>query len=123
VKKILIVDDSATMLMSMEGVLLKAGYHISKAQSGEEAHNLLKGSLKPDLVITDLHMGKMNGIDLIREIRKIVSLKFTPVLIVTTESQQEKRTEAKSAGATGWLVKPVAPDALVQVVRQVVPGG
>jgi two-component system, chemotaxis family, chemotaxis protein CheY len=64
----------------------------------------------------------MDGIALVREVRKMASLRFIPVLMVTTESQQAKRMEAKAAGATGWLVKPVQPEALLQVIRQVVPG-
>jgi two-component system chemotaxis response regulator CheY len=82
----------------------------------------LKGGLRPDLVITDFHMGAMNGIELVREVRKMAGLQFIPVLLVTTESQQEKRNDAKAAGATGWLVKPVQSDALLQVIKQVVPG-
>ena len=121
-KKILIVDDLPTILMSMRGMLERAGHAVSNAASGEEAVSVLKGGLKPDLVITDYHMGAMNGIELVREVRKMSNLRFIPVLMVTTESQQEKRLEAKAAGATGWLVKPVQPDALLQVIRQVVPG-
>jgi two-component system chemotaxis response regulator CheY len=64
----------------------------------------------------------MDGIELVRQVRKMASLRFIPVLMVTTESQQAKRMEAKAAGATGWLVKPVQPEALLQVIRQVVPG-
>jgi two-component system chemotaxis response regulator CheY len=121
-KKILIVDDSPTILMSMRGILERAGHAVSNAASGEEAVSVLQRGLKPDLVITDYHMGAMNGIALVREVRKMAALRFIPVLMVTTESQQEKRVEAKAAGATGWLVKPVQPDALLQVIRQVVPG-
>jgi two-component system chemotaxis response regulator CheY len=121
-KKILIVDDSPTILMSMRGILERAGHVVSNAASGEEAVSVLKGGLKPDLVITDYHMGAMNGVDLVREVRKMASVRFIPVLMVTTESQQQKRAEAKAAGATGWLVKPVQPDALLQVIKQVVPG-
>lgn len=121
-KKVLIVDDSPTILMSMEGILKRAGHDVSTAASGEEAVTVLKGGLKPDLVITDFHMGAMNGIDLVREVRKMAGFQFIPILMVTTESQQEKRTDAKAAGATGWLVKPVQPDALLQVIKQVVPG-
>lgn len=121
-KKIMIVDDSPTILMSMEGILKRAGHDVSKASSGEAAVTALKGGLKPDLVITDFHMGAMNGIDLVREVRKMAGLQFTPILMVTTESQQEKRTDAKAAGATGWLVKPVDAEALLQVIKQVVPG-
>jgi two-component system chemotaxis response regulator CheY len=121
-KKILIVDDSPTILMSMRGMLERAGHAVSDAASGEAAVSVLKGGLKPDLVITDFHMGAMNGIDLVREVRKMAGLRFIPVLMVTTESQQTKRMEAKAAGATGWLVKPVQPEALLQVIKQVVPG-
>jgi two-component system, chemotaxis family, chemotaxis protein CheY len=121
-KKILIVDDSPTILMSMRGMLERAGHAVSDAASGEAALSVLKGGLKPDLVITDFHMGVMDGIELVREVRKMAGLRFIPVLMVTTESQQSKRMEAKAAGATGWLVKPVQPEALLQVIKQVVPG-
>jgi two-component system chemotaxis response regulator CheY len=121
-KKILIVDDSPTILMSMRSMLERAGHAVSDAANGEAAVLVLKGGLKPDLVITDFHMGAMDGIELVREVRKMASLRFIPVLMVTTESQQSKRMEAKAAGATGWLVKPVQPEALLQVIRQVVPG-
>jgi two-component system chemotaxis response regulator CheY len=121
-KKILIVDDSPTILMSMRGMLERAGHVVSSAASAEDAVVQLNGGLKPDLVITDFHMGAMNGIGLVREIRKMATVRFIPVLLLTTESQQEKRTEAKAAGATGWLVKPVQPDALLGVIKQVVPG-
>jgi two-component system chemotaxis response regulator CheY len=121
-KKILIVDDSPTILMSLRGMLERAGHAVTEAANGEAAVSVLKGGLKPDLVLTDFHMGAMDGIELVREVRKIASLRFIPVLMVTTESQQSKRMEAKAAGATGWLVKPVQPEALLQVIRQVVPG-
>jgi two-component system chemotaxis response regulator CheY len=121
-KKILIVDDSPTILMSMRGMLERAGHAVTDAANGEAAVSVLKGGLKPDLVITDFHMGAMDGIELVREVRKMASLRFIPVLMVTTESQQSKRMEAKAAGATGWLVKPVQPEALLQVIKQVVPG-
>jgi two-component system chemotaxis response regulator CheY len=121
-KKILVVDDSPTMLMSMEGVLRKAGYDVATAPSGEKAFEMLQGGLKIDLMITDYHMGAMDGIALIRSARKLPAGRFAPILMVTTESQQDKRNEAKAAGATGWLVKPVDGEALIKVVQQVVPG-
>jgi len=121
-KKILIVDDSPTILLSMSGILERAGHTVTQASSAEEAIGTLKSGLRPDLVITDFHMGAMNGIELVREVRKMAGLQFIPMLLVTTESQQDKRTDAKAAGATGWLVKPVLSDALLQVIKQVVPG-
>ncbi|MHC2003534.1 response regulator [Methylobacterium sp. CM6241] len=119
---IMIVDDSPTMLMSIEGILTKAGLGVVKAANGEQALETLKTGTKPSLVITDLNMGAMDGIELIRRVRKLRGLQFTPILMLTTESQQDKRNEAKSAGATGWIVKPVDATALIKVIRQLVPG-
>lgn len=121
-KKILIVDDSPTMLMSMSSVLTKSGYEVAQANSGEEAVRAVEGGAKPALVITDYHMPGMTGVELIKKLRSMASCRFAPMLILTTESQQAKRDEAKAAGATGWLVKPVAPDQLLGVIKQVVPG-
>ncbi len=121
-KTVMIVDDSPTMLMSMEGMLSKAGLGVSKANNAEEALVILKGGSKPDMIITDLNMAAMNGIQLIREVRQLPGFAFMPIVMLTTESQQQKRNEAKSAGATGWMVKPVQPQAMLQIVKQLVPG-
>jgi two-component system chemotaxis response regulator CheY len=120
-KKILLVDDSKTMLMSMEGVLKRAGYEVASSTSGEDAVVKI-GSFAPDLMITDLNMPGMDGITLIKKAKAMASMRFKPILMLTTESQQAKREEAKSAGATGWLVKPVQPNDLTAVVKQVLPG-
>jgi len=121
-KTILLVDDSPTMLMSIDGILTKAGFAVNKSSSGEAALELLKTGITIDLMITDLYMGAMNGIDLIKAVRKLRTFRFTPILMLTTESQQDRRAEAKASGATGWLVKPVQPNDLLQVIKQVVPG-
>ncbi|MDR3514206.1 MAG: response regulator [Azospirillaceae bacterium] len=120
---IFIVDDSATILMSMEVILTKAGFVVAKAASGEEAVSRLQAGLKPGLIITDIHMQTMSGIDLIRKVRTMPGLQFVPILVVTTESQQSKRDEARAAKATGWLVKPVQPTDLMRVVKQILPNG
>ena len=120
---ILIVDDSATILMSMETILSKTGFTVAKATSGEEALSVLQKGLKPNLIITDIHMPGINGIELIRKVKGMAGYQFIPILVVTTESQQSKRDEARAAKATGWLVKPVKPDDLLRVVRQVLPNG
>jgi two-component system chemotaxis response regulator CheY len=123
-KRILIVDDSPTLLISMEGILSRAGHTVMKASSGQAALDLLRGGEKPNLVITDLCMAGMNGIELIRELRKVAALRFVPILMLTTESSQDRRAEAKAkaAGATGWIVKPVQAEPLREVIKQVVPG-
>jgi two-component system, chemotaxis family, chemotaxis protein CheY len=121
-KRIMIVDDSPTILMSLEAILAKVGLDIAKASSAEEALATIKSGGKPDMVITDLNMAAMNGIELIREIRKLPGCQFMPVVLLTTESQRAKRDEARISGATGWMVKPVQAGPLVQIIKQLVPG-
>lgn len=119
-KSIFLVDDSATMLMSLKNTLEISGFKVEVAADGEAALQKVKAGLKPDLIITDINMPRLDGIGLIREVRKL--LRFTPILALTTESQQVKREEAKRIGATGWLVKPVGGADLLKVIRQVLPG-
>jgi two-component system chemotaxis response regulator CheY len=119
-KTILLVDDSATMLMSLSKTLTISGLTVETATDGSAALDKIKGGLKPALIITDINMPKLDGLGLIQEARKL--LRFTPILALTTESQQGKRDEAKRNGATGWLVKPVGGNELLQVIRQVIPG-
>jgi two-component system chemotaxis response regulator CheY len=121
-KTVMLVDDSLTMLMSLESILKRGGYAVDKNASGEEAEaKLSRGGVKPALIITDLNMGGMNGIELVKKVRAMREMRFTPILLLTTESQQARRAEARAAGATGWLVKPVPHDALLATVAQVVP--
>ena len=119
-KSVLVVDDSQTMVLSVKGALELGGFKVETANDGEAAMGKLRSGLKPDLIITDINMPRMDGISLIREARKL--LRFTPILALTTESQQAKRDEAKKSGATGWLVKPVGGADLVKVIKQVLPG-
>ncbi len=119
-KTIFVVDDSSVMVMSLKQTLEMAGFKVETAKDGLEAFGKLKSGLKPDLIITDINMPKMNGIELIKNARTV--LRFTPILALTTESQAAKRDEAKRLGATGWLVKPVAGPDLLKVVKQVLPG-
>lgn len=120
-KTVLLVDDSPTILLSLSALLTQAGYGSVQAAGAEQALAILGASKPPDLVITDLNMPGMNGIELIRTIRKLPGFRFVPVLMLTTESQAEKRAEARAAGATGWLVKPVQGIELVKVLEKVVP--
>jgi two-component system chemotaxis response regulator CheY len=120
-KTILLVDDSSTLLMSMKAIIEKAGFTVETALSGNLALTKLQ-SLKPNLMITDLNMPVMDGITLIKEVKKLPTCRFMPVLVMTTESQQAKRNEARAAGAAGWLVKPVKPEELLAVLKKLVPG-
>jgi len=119
-KTIFIVDDSAVMLASVKQSLELSGFKVETAKDGQEAFDRIKGGFKPDLIITDINMPRMNGLELIKNARTV--LRFTPILVLTTESQAAKRDEAKKLGATGWLVKPVAGPDLLKVVKQVLPG-
>jgi two-component system chemotaxis response regulator CheY len=119
---ILIVDDSATMLMSLKMALSISGFVVEQASSGMAALDKLKAGVKPNLIITDVNMPGMTGLELIGKIRALPGFRFTPILTLTTESQTSKREEGKRAGATGWLVKPIAGAELVKVIKQVLPG-
>jgi two-component system chemotaxis response regulator CheY len=121
-KTILVVDDSATMVMSLKASLEMGGFKVETANDGQQAFDKLKGGFKPDLMITDINMPKMGGMELIRNARALPGFRFMPILALTTESQQAKRDEAKKLGATGWLVKPVGGTDLIKVIKQVLPG-
>ncbi|MBD8678949.1 response regulator [Sphingomonas sp. CFBP 13720] len=118
---ILIVDDSPSMLMSIGITLGATSLTIHKAESGEAALARLQEGLKPAMMLTDLNMGAMSGIDLVKEARKLPGYAFMPIVLLTTESSQDMRNLAKSAGATGWLTKPVETEALLRIVRKLVP--
>ena len=119
---ICLVDDSATIRMSVAENLQRAGYSVEAFPDAQKALDYLQNGNKPDLIITDLNMPGMDGISFIKEARNIRGMRFKPILFLTTESEQAKRDEAKKAGATGWLVKPVSADDLLGAVKQVAPG-
>lgn len=121
-KRIMLVDDSVTMLMSVKANLEMSGFAVETAEDGVKALAKLKAAYKPDLIITDINMPNMGGIELIQQVRGLAGFRFIPILALTTESQQGKREEAKRLGATGWLVKPVGGADLLQVIKQVLPG-
>ena len=119
---ILIVDDSLTMVMSLKTTLSMNGFQVETANHGQAALDKLKGGLKPNLIITDINMPQMGGLELIGKVRAIPGFRFTHILTLTTESETAKRDEGKRQGATGWLVKPIAGNDLIKVIKQVLPG-
>jgi two-component system chemotaxis response regulator CheY len=118
-KTIFLVDDSTTILLSISSLLEKAGYATEKASNAEEALKKFRAGVKVDLLIADLNMPGMNGIELIKEVRKLPNYKFMPILFLTTESQQSRKDEAKAAGASGWIVKPATGDDLLNTIKLV----
>lgn len=118
-KSILIVDDSDSIREVVSFTLESAGHQVMKAVDGQDALKFLNGT-NIDLIITDLHMPNMDGIELIRAVRADDKYKFTPILFLTTESQTDKKLQAKEAGATGWIVKPFVPEKLLAAISKVV---
>lgn len=102
--------------------LSSAGYQVVEAGNDTEAVGKVNGGTKSDLVVTDLNMPEMDGISLIKEIRKMPALKFTPILMLTTEASDDKKKTGQAAGATGWIVKPFNPEQLMAVIKKVLPG-
>jgi two-component system, chemotaxis family, chemotaxis protein CheY len=117
-KKIATVDDSASVRQMVAFILKGAGYDVIECQDGQDALNKINGACV-HMVITDLNMPNMNGLDLIKALRAKAESKFMPIVFLTTESQSDKKAEAKAAGATGWIVKPFKPDQLLAVVKKV----
>jgi len=119
-KTALIVDDSTSLRQMVAFTMKEAGFDVVEGENGQEALDKSDGK-NFDLVITDLNMPVMDGITLIRKLRERPNFKFTPILMLTTESQDTKKQEGKAAGATGWIVKPFNPEQMMQVVARVVP--
>ena len=115
---ILTVDDTASMRQMISFTLNSVGHEVIQASDGKEALKVLEGK-KIDLVIADVNMPNMDGITLVKSLRALADYKFTPILMLTTESQEAKRQQGKVAGATGWIVKPFNPEQLLTVVKKV----
>ncbi len=118
-KTVLVVDDSASMRQLVGFALKSAGYEVVAAVHGKDALDKVNGT-KVEMVVTDLNMPEMDGIELIKQLRAKPESKFTPIVMLTTESQEAKKQEGKQAGASGWLVKPFKPEELVDIVKRFV---
>jgi two-component system, chemotaxis family, chemotaxis protein CheY len=117
-KTILTVDDCKSIRQVVSFTLQEAGYNVIEACDGQDALNKISNSTL-HMVVTDLNMPNVDGIGLIKKIRMDANHKFIPILMLTTESQNEKKMEAKTAGATGWIVKPFKPEQLLAVVKKI----
>ena len=117
----LVVDDSPTMRQMVAFTLTNAGFKVVEAEHGKDAVNKVAAGPKMDIVVTDLNMPEMDGISLIKELRKMAAFKFTPILMLTTESAVDKKQAGKDAGATGWIVKPFNPEVMLKIIAKVLP--
>ncbi len=118
-KNILIIDDSITMRKMVAYTLQESGYEVEESANGLEALAKLD-SLQYDLIIADVNMPVMDGISFVREARSKTDYKYTPILMLTTESTGERIQLGRQAGATGWLVKPFQPNRLIDAVKRVI---
>jgi len=116
--EILVVDDSVSMRNMVMATLKSKGHQVADAADGKAALDRAKRG-KFDVVITDLNMPVMDGIELVRNLRGLPAYRYTPLLLLTTESSMDKKSEGKKAGATGWLVKPFNPEKLLATVSRV----
>ena len=117
--KILVVDDSNSIRDMVSFTLKSSGYQTVEAHDGQDGLSKAQTGTF-DLVITDVNMPNMDGITLCQELRKLVNFKYTPILMLTTESSTDMKQRGKAAGATGWLVKPFNPDKLLATIKRVV---
>lgn len=118
-KVILTADDSNSVRQMINFTLKQAGYDIIEAVDGKDALLKIKSNAI-NMLITDLNMPNLDGIELIRRVRAIPEYKFVPIIMLTTESQADKKMAGKEAGATGWIVKPFNPEQLIAVVKKVI---
>ena len=118
-KTILIVDDSATIRQVVGMTLKGAGYEVMEASDGKDALKKLDGK-KINLIISDVNMPNMDGITFVKEAKKLASYKFTPIIMMTTESQDSKKQEGQAAGAKAWVVKPFQPEQMLAAVAKLI---
>lgn len=118
-RKILAVDDSVSIRKSISFILGQESYEVVEAENGADGLDKAKGE-KFGLIITDINMPIMDGIQFIKELRNTAEHKFTPIIVLTTENQDSKMQEGKAAGATGWIVKPFSSDKLIAVVKKII---
>ncbi len=119
-KRILTIDDSKTIRDMLMLTLADAGFDVLQAVDGQDGLNVLDRE-QVDVVITDINMPKMDGYEVIRQMRSNSAHKSTPILVLTTESETDKKKLARDAGATGWMVKPFDPDRLIATINKVAP--
>lgn len=117
-KKILAVDDSISIRTSISYILSKEGYEVKEAEDGAVGLKVAATD-KFDLIITDVNMPNMDGIQFTKELRQTANYKFTPIIVLTTENQDSKMQEGKAVGATGWIVKPFTSEKLIAIVKKI----
>jgi two-component system chemotaxis response regulator CheY len=116
---VLTVDDSRTMRDMLRLALAQVGFNVLQAEDGVHGLEVLVAQDRPDVIVTDINMPRMDGYGFIEGVRANPEFRTVPILVLTTESSPEKKMRAREAGATGWIVKPFNPDTLVEAIRRV----
>lgn len=119
-RKAITIDDSASMRQMVRLTLKQSGFEVLEAENGKAALDMLRAT-QVDLIICDVNMPIMNGIETTRQLRALPNYKRTPIVLLTTESEDGKKMEGRQAGATGWIIKPFQPNQLQKVVQRVLP--
>jgi len=119
-KRIMVIDDSASLREAVGSALTDAGYEVVEAMDGKDALEKLDGR-KLDLMICDVHMPGMDGIALVREVKRLPNYRFVPIIMLTTESSEERKEAGQIAGAKAWVVKPFRPKQILSAVSKLVP--
>jgi two-component system chemotaxis response regulator CheY len=117
-KTILVIDDSGSFRTVVKLALQKAGYTVIEAGDGKDALGKLAGAAKVNLIVCDVNMPNMDGLTFLREVKTLQAYKFTPIIMLTTETQESKKAEGKAAGAKAWITKPFQPSQLVDAVNR-----
>lgn len=117
-KTILVVDDSGSFRTVVKLALQKAGYAVIEAGDGQAALSKLEGGTKVHLIVCDVNMPIMDGLTFLKQVKTLAAYKFTPVIMLTTESQESKKAEGRAAGAKAWITKPFQPSQLVDAVNR-----
>ncbi|MFT8775069.1 MAG: response regulator [Gluconacetobacter liquefaciens] len=118
--RVLTIDDSRTMQGMLRKALEEAGYDVIQGGDGVEGIEVLESAdPPPNVIITDINMPRMDGFGVIEAVRKMPAFKHLPIIVLTTESDPEKKARARAAGATGWIIKPFSSDSLVAAIRRV----
>ncbi|SEP99150.1 two-component system, chemotaxis family, response regulator CheY [Pseudomonas sp. NFACC02] len=118
-KTVLVVDDSASIRQVVGITLKSAGYDVIEACDGKDALGKLTGQ-KVHLMISDVNMPNMDGITFVKEVKKLAAYKFTPIIMLTTESQESRKQEGQAAGARAWVVKPFQPAQMMAAVAKLI---
>ena len=118
-KTVMIIDDSASIRMVVTIALKRAGYDVLEANDGEDALNKLRGQ-KIHLIVCDINMPNMDGISFLKAVKQNQSYRFTPIIMLTTESQEAKKQEGRAAGAKAWIVKPFKPDQMLAAIEKLI---